>query len=171
MRILSIERFLSKIHINDSCWEWTARKNRNGYGGFDIPNKTVLAHRFIFEYYHGTICPDLTIDHLCRNRGCVNPTHLEQVSIKVNTMRGTSFSAVNSRKTHCIHGHEFSEQNTIQRKNDNRGCKTCRIIQCKEYNNIHREEGNKKAKEYRLSNREEINRKQREKRYAKRTLS
>jgi len=123
-----IERFLPKIKINDNgCWEWTDGTNHHGYGGFNVNNKAILSHRFIYEYYHGMICPDLTIDHLCRNRKCVNPLHLEQVSMKINNERGMSPSGINSRKTHCIRGHQFTEENTIKGKGRRR-CKICTVV-------------------------------------------
>ena len=128
-----IERFLSKIHINDSgCWELPAWKNQYGYGQFSIKNKIFKAHRFIYEYYHGAICPDLTIDHLCRNRKCCNPLHLEQVTKKENMLRGIGITALNAKKTHCIHGHEFNEENTWYIQGGRR-CKTCNYLRHKKF--------------------------------------
>ncbi len=129
----TIERFLKKIKILDNgCWEWVASKNPNGYGQFGA-NGThpISSHRFIYEYYHGSICPDLTIDHLCRNRACVNVNHLEQVTMKVNVLRGNTITAINSRKTHCIHGHEFTPENTYIRKEGKRNCKACTLESCR----------------------------------------
>ncbi len=123
-----IERFLSKIIITENeCWEWIGGKSLNGYGYFSFNDKMVLIHRFIYQYYHGTICPDLTIDHLCRNQLCVNLLHLEQVTSKVNTLRGFNLAAVNSRKTHCIRGHEFNKTNTYMCSSGARKCKTCAL--------------------------------------------
>ena len=121
-----IERFLLKVKIIESgCWEWTASKNRKGYGQFNLHKKIVRSQRLIYEYYYGQISPDLTIDHLCRNRACVNPLHLEQVTSKVNTLRGEGETAINSRKTHCVKGHEFTEENTRIDKNESRICRRC----------------------------------------------
>ena len=136
-----IEKFLKKIIINQNdCWVWIASKTHDGYGQFCIPNKKIYrAHRFIFEYYYGQICPDLTIDHLCRNRACVNPLHLEQVTIKVNVLRGNTITALNHQKTHCIHGHEFTPENTTIRKDGRRNCKICRHenqIRCRQKESI-----------------------------------
>jgi hypothetical protein len=80
---------------------------------------------------YGDIDPTLTIDHLCRNRACVNPAHLEQVSMRVNTLRGVGFTAQNARKTHCPKGHPYSESNTFPANKHVRGtvvaraCRTC----------------------------------------------
>jgi len=122
-----IHKFLSKVNVLDSgCWEWTMCKDTYGYGIFWIGRKT-SPHRFIYEYYYGQICPDLTIDHLCRNRACCNPIHLEQVTNKVNVLRGNGVMAINSRKTHCKRGHELSENN-IYRYGTSRVCKECKYI-------------------------------------------
>lgn len=129
----AIERFLNKINVTPSgCWEWLASKNKNGYSLFQVlPHR--YAHRFIYEYYHGEIDPTLTIDHLCRNRCCVNVNHLEQVSIKVNTLRGFSASSINARKTHCPRGHQYDECNTWYAKNGSRICKSCNSARCKRW--------------------------------------
>jgi len=121
----TIERFLTKINIVESgCWEWTAFKNKKGYGMFHLVSKTPLSHRFIYEYYYGQICPDLTIDHVCRNRACVNPIHLEQVTMQINNLRGNSMSGINMRKTQCKRGHSLSGINLII-ENMQRRCRTC----------------------------------------------
>lgn len=123
-----IIRFLKKVKIDDKtgCWEWTAGTDTTGYSQLSLNSKSVSAHRFIYEYYHGTICPDLTIDHLCRTRACVNPLHLEQVTLRENILRGFNMAALNARKTHCTHGHEFNKEN-IQIRSDGGGrrCLTC----------------------------------------------
>ena len=123
--ISPIERFLSKISITKSgCWEWTGYLDKDGYGTFWSRNVTLGAHRFAFEYYYGAICPDLTINHLCRNRRCVNPEHLEQITNKENVLKGVGLTAINARKTHCMRGHEFTPENTYSYSNQ-RICKIC----------------------------------------------
>jgi len=138
-----IERFLNKIDVSDDCWEWKACKNNRGYGVFTIKHKNILAHRYIYEYYHGMICPDLTIDHLCRNHACVNPEHLEQVTQRENVLRGFSKQAENAKKTHCIHGHEFTEENTYIRTVGGRACRTCSLYGNRKYRSLNREEYNR----------------------------
>lgn len=131
LKIPVIERFLSKINIVDSCWEWTAFVSKNGYGTFWFNGKSCRPHRFIYEYYHGMICPDLVLDHLCRNRKCVNPIHLEQVTQKENVMRGIGLAVINFKKTYCKQGHEFTEENTYVYPHGKRECRICNRINCK----------------------------------------
>lgn len=88
-----VDRFLPKIApASNGCWEWTAARHRvSGYGHFNLswrPTMSGLAHRLSYEYFVGPIPDGLEIDHLCRNRGCVNPTHLEPVTTRVNLRRG-----------------------------------------------------------------------------------
>jgi len=109
----------------DSCWEWNGRFLPDGYGMFSLGERDVLAHRFAYELYRDAIPEGLQLDHLCRNRWCVNPHHLEPVTSRENTMRGMSFSAVNARKTHCPQGHPYDETNTIHYAG-RRYCRACR---------------------------------------------
>lgn len=119
-----IERFLEKIIITDSgCWEWLGSKSNGGYGQFIINTKKLYIHRFIYEYYHGQICPDLQIDHLCRNRKCGNPNHLEQVTQQENISRGSR-----PNQTHCKRGHELKGVNLYINKTNHRSCRTCRTV-------------------------------------------
>ncbi len=90
-------------------------------------NRLVNAHRFAYELLVGLIPVGLQIDHLCRNPSCCNPTHMEPVLPTENLRRGFSPSALNARKTHCKHGHEFTEENTYIRPSTSgwRVCKEC----------------------------------------------
>ena len=121
-----VERFLEKIDFGTGCWEWMAAR-RTGYGAFAVPPKRVLpAHRFAYELMRGPIPDGLVIDHLCRNRGCVNPWHLEVVTNRVNILRGTGWSGRHARVTHCPKGHEYTEVNIIWRSGGRRrNCRTC----------------------------------------------
>ena len=124
--IPAIERFLLKINVVDSgCWEWTGCSS-HGYGLMKINSKMIGVHRFIYEYFVGKINHALQLDHLCRNRKCANPDHLEQVTLKENLRRGINH---NRNKTHCIHGHELTPENTYGVINP-RKCRTCRIQRC-----------------------------------------
>lgn len=72
------------------CWLWVGAKSRGGYGRVGVPGqrRTAQAHRMYFEREHGPVAAGLDLDHLCRNRGCVNPSHLEPVPRRVNARRG-----------------------------------------------------------------------------------
>jgi hypothetical protein len=122
------DRIKNKVVVcaKTGCWNWKARKDKHGYGRVRVGDVSAkLAHRLVFEIVNGTIDSSLVIDHLCRNRGCVNPLHMEQVSAGENTLRGTSFSAVNKSKDFCANGHALTDENTYIRPNGNRDCRAC----------------------------------------------
>lgn len=96
-------RFESKVQRGPGCWEWQGMRCHHGYAYFGGRG----AHRLAYELWVGPIPAGLTIDHLCRNRGCVNPTHLEAVTILVNNGR-------RPKKTHCPNGHEYTPENTYR---------------------------------------------------------
>ena len=119
------DRFWSKVEKGPSCWEWTASMC-NGYGYFRLDGRKERSHRVSWELKNGKIPEGLVIDHLCRNTSCVNPDHMEVVTQIENIKRGIGFSAINRRKTECIHGHEFTKENTYIRPPYNwRSCKKC----------------------------------------------
>jgi hypothetical protein len=124
-----IERFMSKIIKTNSCWEWTAFKNRDGYGRFKLNGKMILSHRVSYELFKEDIPDGLTIDHLCRNRDCVNPDHLEVVTHEENVKRG-DIGLWQKLKTHCPQGHEYTKENTSVHKNK-RKCRKCDRIRAK----------------------------------------
>jgi hypothetical protein len=100
-----IEAFTDKISVTDDCWEWTGTKERMGYGQMRYQRRMAMAHRVAYMLFVGPIPEGMELDHLCRNRGCVNPDHLEPVDHRTNILRGVSPSAADARKTHCINGH------------------------------------------------------------------
>ena len=118
------KQFWALVQKTDDCWLWVGGHRRRCYGSLKVKGKTVFAHRVAYEELVGPIPKGLTLDHLCRNRPCVRPSHLEPVSLKVNILRGQGPAARNATKTHCIHGHEFTEANTYSYRGG-RFCRQC----------------------------------------------
>lgn len=117
-------RFFDKILVGDDCWEWTSTTNWNGYGRFRLNGRAAYAHRVAYEMFVGPIPIGLQLDHLCRNRGCVRPDHLEPVTSRENSLRGETIAARNANVTHCPRGHAYDEDNTSIRSG-RRFCRTC----------------------------------------------
>lgn len=123
-----IETFWSKVERTDSCWVWKGPISR-GYGQFQLPHRRTktLAHRFSMAIAN-KLDDDLYVDHLCRNRACVNPDHLEMVTNGENVLRGIGPTAVNARKKLCNRGHPLSGENLILQKGGKRQCKICKRL-------------------------------------------
>lgn len=116
---------------DDGCWIWQGSTSGDGrYGQFAFDGLGVHgAHRASFMLAGGTIPDGLVLDHLCKVTLCVNPDHLEVVTQTENILRGDCPTAENARKTHCIRGHEFTEESTyIQPSSGGRRCRACRPI-------------------------------------------
>lgn len=107
----------------EECWQWGGTLRPDGYGVMLVDKRRPMAHRVAYEHHLGPIPDGLTIDHLCRNKSCVNPFHMEPVTAVENVRRSDAYSAVNARKTHCNHGHEFTPENTYQ-WHGHRQCRT-----------------------------------------------
>ncbi len=135
-----ILRLMRRTQVDDDgCWRWTGGTFGTGYGQIGIGSRTdnsarqVSVHRVVYEHYFGKIPDNLTIDHLCRNKLCVNPHHLEVVTLKENVLRGEGSPAQNARKTRCVHGHDFTEDNTYITSDHTRQCKSCNRIRAVRY--------------------------------------
>jgi hypothetical protein len=119
------EQFWSHVIVGD-CWQWAGSVGANGYGrnGFWFGKRyETYAHRIAFRLLTQTEPKEL--DHLCRNRLCVNPDHLESVTRLVNSRRGVSIFAQHARQTHCLNGHLLSGENVYRYPDGRRECRTC----------------------------------------------
>lgn len=116
------------------CWLWTGHVKKNGYGSMAIKDrgawKTKVAHRLWFEVAVGPIPAGLDLDHLCRNRRCVNPDHLEPVTRSENLKRSPSMARQNN-KAHCPLGHAYSGTNS----RGQRICHPCQAETQRRYRN------------------------------------
>ena len=111
-------------HVDDSgdCWEWKGTKDRKGYGQFTVNKKHFFAHRWAYEALVGPIAEGMVVDHLCRNRACCNPSHMEIVTPVENVKRGEGITAQNSRKDKCQCGQSYF----IAHRKDGRSYRYCR---------------------------------------------
>ncbi len=121
-------RITDRVRPADSgCWEWEGAHTTAGYAETFLDRKVRYAHRVLYEAARGPIPAGLTIDHLCRNPGCVNPAHLEAVTMRENLMRGTGPAAHAARATACPQGHPYDEANTIREgRHQTRRCRACK---------------------------------------------
>lgn len=125
------ERFWTKVEKRGSyeCWPWLGSLTYKGYGQFMLTRRQMVpAHRFAYESMIGPIPDDLTIDHLCRNKPCCNPIHMQPVTRGENARRGN----LGLRRTVCYHGHPMTPENTVywgtnRHGRPDRRCRTCAL--------------------------------------------
>lgn len=127
----SLARLMSNVEITGTCWLWRGTLSPEGYGKF---GKNWMAHRLLYELLTAPISPGLTLDHLCRVKCCVNPDHLEPVTIGENKRRAIAL------KSHCAKGHPWVPGNIIVEKRGSRRCQTCHREEA--LARYHRERGN-----------------------------
>lgn len=128
-------RALSKVERRDGCWRWLGSHfQTTGYALFNAKHddsvwRPTTAHRAVWEALVGPVPEGLVLDHLCRNRWCVNPAHLEPVPQRINMFRGMAPAAIVQRTDVCCRGHIYTEENTRWRKGRNgrmkRACRAC----------------------------------------------
>lgn len=129
MTELQKTRFWSHVKKTQDCWYWLLKPTMYGYGQFKLDKKTLRSHRLSYELIVGNIPDGLCLDHLCKNRMCVNPEHLEPVTNRENVLRGSGITAINSKKTICHMGHKLNGNNLyIAPKTGKRNCRKCRAL-------------------------------------------
>lgn len=152
------ERFWDRVQKRgpDECWPWIVT-NRQGYGAFRVNGRTIAAHRFSWLLAGGSLPEGLELDHLCRNRACQNPRHLDLVTRRVNILRGEGQPAKNARATHCVNGHLLSGANLRFRSDGTRRCAACSVVQGTATRAAHPEQRKARYARYREAHREERN--------------
>lgn len=123
----AFDRYSAKVDVRGpaECWPWKAQVRKGGYGGFRF-GRYQLAHHAALVFAGREIPTGMVVDHTCRNRLCVNPSHLRVVTVRQNSVENSvAIAAINAAKTHCIHGHALTNGNLIRRKTGGRDCRKC----------------------------------------------
>lgn len=127
---IATTRFWKKVDKTSTCWNWTGARTSGGYGNFSIVavrknQDWIVAHRYAYQQLIGPVPDGMDLDHLCRNRRCVNPAHLEAVSRRENLLRGNTLIAKQIKQTECKRGHSLSGKNLQITSQGKRNCRTC----------------------------------------------
>lgn len=139
-------RFWLQVWPRGDCWEYRGHRDETGYGIFTQDGERFKAHRIAFVAAKGEIPTGLHIDHLCRHRWCVKPSHLEAVDCATNLLRGDGVCARQRRKTHCKRGHPFAGDNLHVGKRGRRTCLRCRREKWRAWNEAYRHKHGKSWK-------------------------
>lgn len=128
------------------CWEWLMSRTADGYGQVSVKRAMVRVHQVTYLALVGPVPEGLQLDHLCRNRACCNPWHVEPVTPLENTRRGDGPEVIGRRyrdRTECSRGHEYTPENTYIRTRrsgrTSRVCRKCRVIRVIPYQRARRE--------------------------------
>ena len=154
-----LDKLYIKINIDEQtkCWNYNRIPDKDGYGWFSFDYITYRIHRFSYLLFQGEIPKNHVIDHLCGNRLCCNPEHLEAVNHKENMVRGnTGKNNHQSLKTHCPHGHEYTDFNTYMNPKGSRECRTCKSNNRKKDNELNKDKYKKYWSDRYLKNRGEL---------------
>lgn len=95
------DRIERRVRRTSRCWQWLGETNQHGYGRVKLGDRRFAAHVVVYESERGPVPTGKCLDHLCRNRDCVNPDHLEPVTQRENILRGDGIAAHNARKVEC----------------------------------------------------------------------
>ena len=124
--------------VDGGCWLWRGPRGQDGYahvwvGGGSLTRTKVYLHRWVYEQEVGSIPEGLVLDHLCRVRHCVNPAHLEPVTMRVNILRGDAPPARNAKVRNCLHGHRLDGANLYLAPSGRRRCRACQSAAGRKY--------------------------------------
>jgi hypothetical protein len=131
-----LEYLARKVSVG-LCWEWRGKPSQYGYGRARVDTQLWLAHRWVWTVLVGPIPEGMTLDHLCRNHICVNPDHLEVVTLAENKRRGYSPPAINARKATCKRGHDM--KNPLNKRRGRGGCAVCHRMDERERRSLTKE--------------------------------
>jgi len=131
----TLSSVMDRVDIGPGCWEWTRGTNGVGYGRVSWGGRYEYVHRILYQHFVGPIPDGLELDHLCRNRLCANPEHLEAVTSTENKRRGIAGKLAGARqraKTHCPSGHPYSGENLYECRGE-RICRECNRAAARRY--------------------------------------
>lgn len=123
-----------RVEFIGECWAWPRTITGKGYGQISVNGKRVPAHRFFYEAYFGPVPSEFVLDHLCENKACVSPFHLQPTTNRENVLRGTGPTAINARKLICSQGHPLFGDNLYIYPNGRRSCRICRKEYSRQWN-------------------------------------
>lgn len=156
-----LKRLWAKIHVNESgCWVFSALSSA-GYGSIYYKRRTRATHALMWEISRGAVEANTELDHLCRNRACCNPDHLEPVTHQENMLRSPiTIVGLNSIKTHCLNGHPLAGRNldSWALKRGSRACRECSLERARNWHHRNRDARLKKMREYKERTRGDVRR-------------